>query len=221
MLDITKNIPEPQRDLESWQPYRELQEDNYNYFLEKILALPGLLRPEKTEQPGELAYMLGAYLTADDTTVEMRRKSARAACTHRLHVVWDAVWKPVVDGITGGDAEIYKGLIYYGSFIVGESIVGSPAKIGPVSFVDMDSAETTPGDVYINLNMTGQPTQQQLDRIKRELEQLKPVYFQIYIGITEIVDSDFFVVGQSEVGGIDVIGEDLDPRVLFRNKLIF
>jgi hypothetical protein len=69
--------------------------------------------------------------------------------------------------------------------------------------------------------MISDPTEEQLDEIVRQFIDIKPVYFRVLLGLTETIDSEFFTVGASAVGGIDVIGVDPDPVQTFRVLRIF
>lgn len=218
--DLLKSfIPGPSRGIGLWNNFGPIFLEQYNFFFDRIKKIMRNTHvPEETEYPGLLADNLGAYVAISDSPGAVRRKAARANFVHKRHLIFDDVWKPIIDGITGGSSSIYKGAILYGQFVVGESIVGSPAIIGPVPFVDRVSQDQLANEVYINLGLT--PTSEQILEMRRQLEPMAAIYQTHFFGELETVDSGFFVVGSSIVGGIDVIGVDTDPQVNFKVAFI-
>ncbi|ATN94950.1 hypothetical protein [Leptospira phage LE3] len=217
MFNADKFIPKVLADQsESWRNYRQVIQQNFDYFAEKIYEIWHTFIPEKTNYPIDLANLNGAYLSNQDTNRAVKTKIFRAFRTHKFLPVFELNYKPIIDARLGGDSQIYKGKIYYGSFIVGSSIVGTGSKIGVVPFSPANFVDKNKGEIYIDLGAP--PTQADIDFLKRQFEQLVPIYFNIYFGLTSVTDSDFFVVGSSLVGGVDLIGVDTDPVVIFDFK---
>ncbi len=207
--------PRPAEGVGLWPSFVAIWKEQYDFFFDRIVKLQRNTHvPEESEYPILLADNLGAYVAISDSPAEVRRKAARANFVHKRHLIFDDVWKPIIDGVTGGDSSIYKGAILYGQFVVGESIIGSPAIIGPVAFVDRVSQDQLANEVYIDLGLV--PTADQILEMRRQLEPMAALWFVHYFGELELVDSGFFVVGTSAIGGIDVIGVDTDPQVNFK-----
>ena len=217
MFDASKYIPKVLTDnSQSWRNYRDKLQDTFDYFEEKIYELWHTFIPEKTNYPIDLASLNGAYLSNQDTNRSVKTKIHKAFQTHKFLPVFDLNYKPIIDARLGGNSKIYKGKIYYGSFIVGSSIVGTGSKIGVVPFSPSNFVDKNKGEIYIDLDVA--PTQADIDFLKRQFEQLIPIYFTIYFGLTSVTDSDFFTVGSSLIGGVDLIGVDSDPVVIFDFK---
>lgn len=187
-----------------WNNFYTFFSNQYNYFFSKILGLRSEYIAEQTTNPVELAYNVGAYITPNDTTDTIRKKIANAYKTHKYLPVFDKVYKSIIDSITGGNCELYKGSLYYGSAIVGLSTVGSPAKIGFVPFPTGVTTTKPKGEIYIDLKIT--PTVNQIEEIKKQLKEIIPIYFRVYIGVVTTIISNPAIVGVSIIGGTDIIG---------------
>lgn len=200
-----------------WSNVKILLSNQYAYYIGRVNSLRVMFDPGETELIYEISQFVGAYLTNYDSHRSIRSKTADAIHTHQYNGVFNEVWKPIIDRILGGDSSIYSGTQYYGSFVVGESIIGSPSKIGFVPFPTGVTAEKLKGEVFINLDIS--PSSSQLQELVSELRPLVPQYFNVYLGILYTLDSEYFVVGLSTIGGIDLIGTDLDPVITFQNKV--
>lgn len=200
-----------------WSNVSTLLSNQYSYYMTRVHTLRTLFDPGETELIYEISQLVGAYLTDYDSHRAVRSKTADAIHTHQYNGVFNEVWKPIIDRILGGDSSIYSGTQYYASFVVGESIIGSPSKIGFVPFPTGVTADKLKGEVFIDLDVS--PSSDQLQELVSELRPLVPQYFNVYLGILFTLDSDYFVVGLSTIGGIDLIGTDLDPVVTFQNKV--
>ena len=181
----------------------------YNYYNARIAELDMVYLAEETAFFRELADLVAAYVVSGDDEFVVRSKAAGAIALHRSYAIFKEIWKITIDSILGGDSSIIHEPLFYGSFVVGASVIGSPAKLGPVSFSEGEIESPSVGAVFINIDVT--PTTEQLNQILLQLRPLVPIYLNVYLGTTQIVDSDTFVVGVSEIGGDDVIGVDPDP----------
>jgi hypothetical protein len=212
--DPSEIIPKPLLDRGGlWINFKNLITDLYNYFFSKILSLRFLYWAERSDFPAELAYTVGAYLASGDTTQTIRSKAGNAILTHKNLPIFSVVYKPIIDSITGGNCSIYKGLIYYGSFIVGASIIGSPALIGYVPFGAGTLAAKQKGAIYIDLGVS--PTDDQIQQILLQLRDIIPVYFRVYFGVQTTIVSNVFRTGTSLIGGVDLIGGPASSVTIF------
>jgi hypothetical protein len=196
-----------------WQAFTDFISNQYNYYFNSALSLKQLYDPAETKVPFEIGFAVGAYFSEIDDARTTRIKIAKAIETHNLLGYFDKLWKPLIDQIFGGDSSIYRGQLYYGSFIVGESMIGSPARIGVVDLEEGIAADKLAGQVFINIDAPY--TTHQLDRTVLLLKPMACIYMDIYIGVAIIIDSKMFTIGLSTIGDIDLIGVDLDPKVIF------
>lgn len=214
MISNLKNfIPRPLWDYGLWNNFYTFLNNQYTYYLSKAKGIREEFISVQTTNPVELANTVGAYHTDDDSIDDIRIKTGNAFKTHKNLPSFSNVYKPIIDKITGGNSSIYTGQLYFGSFIVGQSIIGSPALIGNVTFPNGVSQNTQKGVVYIDLGTT--PTTDQTERIIKQLRELIPVYFLVYIGTTTTIISGTFLVGSSAIGGYDTIGGGAGTFIIF------
>lgn len=206
--NIADIIAQPLRDFGAlWSNVQTIISSNYNTLFGQAKNINSLYVAEESQFPSELAYMLGAYTTPQDTIATIRLKARNAPKLHKQYTNFAAVWKPIIDSITGGNSSIYTGSILYGSFVVGTSRVGTPSKLGFVSFANSVSQAQQPGEIFINLGLN--PSAQQQLALQAELGPLAPVFYNVYIGNVVTISSAKFLVGSSKVGSTDEIGVSL------------
>ncbi|TGL39620.1 hypothetical protein EHQ53_13950 [Leptospira langatensis] len=212
--DPSEFIPRPLVDNGGlWTNFLNVWNDLYSYFFTKIKNMRFLFWAERTDFPIELGITVGAYLSPGDSIDTIRSKTGNAVMTHKNLPIFSRVYKPIIDSITGGDCSIYNGLIYYGSFIVGASIIGSPSMIGYVPFGTGVLQAKQKGAIYINLGLS--PTDDQINEILLQLRDIIPIYFRVYFGVTTTIVSDVFEVGTSLIGGVDLIGGPASTATIF------
>ncbi len=219
MIKIQNVIPTPLLQFgRLWSNVSTLITNLYNFYLGKIKGLRVLYDSGETPILDEVSYMFGVYKSEYDTARDAKAKLMNATFLHQRVNNFDGVWKPIIDGLLGGNSSIYRGLQYYGSFVVGQSIIGSPSKLGFVSFASGVVLDKLSGEIFIDLDVS--PTAIQIEELIDRLRPLATIYFNIYCGTTTIVDSAYFKIGLSSVGGIDLIGVDSDPSTVFEVKFI-
>ena len=214
--NIVQHIQEP--DIK-WEKFLALLEEYYDYYMSRILGLKTILSPAETEFPAELAQSVGAYVVTGDDARAIARKTALAVFHHQNKSRFDLVWKPLIDTITGGDSEVYDGVLHYGSFIVEESFIESNSRIGYLNFSDYKVYTPSKGEIHIDIK--AQVTPEQAATLSHQLKPITPIFMRIFIGNLEVISPGSFIVEGSLIEGSDLIeGSGGDFFTIFKTILV-
>lgn len=194
-----------------WNNFTTFFSNQYNYFFDKIIKLRSEFIPEETTHIAELSYFVGAYISPDDDLNSITIKTANAFKTHKHLPIFTETYKPLIDAISGGDAQIYNGLLVFRGFRLEESLMESPSELESTSFVITNKPKA---DVYIDLGVI--PTDAQLQQIVNAVKPLLPIYFNIYIGFKQLFAPETFVLEMSLLESItDLLENNLSSAYIF------
>lgn len=184
-----------------WDNFADFLNEQLSYYDAEISSLRDLYTAERTRTPFEIAYFKGAYIAINDTVNDLRNKSAGAVNTHKNLVVFQDVYKPIIDRILGSDCSLTSHSFMPQIFTINKSIIASPAYIEWIP--DMPTPGKLKGQIFIDIGMVAMDSQ--IQSIRRQLTELSVMYFKIYLGrVFEIVSTPF-VVAESIIGGDDII----------------
>lgn len=119
--DILEFQPKPLQGIKEWDDLYDKLKLYYNDYKSVIdSGLKNLFRPDLTENPSVIAFewdMIFGYNSYDD----LRKRLAETPAANRSPLAFDT-WKPFIDGITGGDCEIWTGQILGKNAVYNESL---------------------------------------------------------------------------------------------------
>lgn len=210
-------LPKPLTDQGGiWTKFYNFINEQYEYFLAKILNLRYMFSPDRTPFANEIANFIGAYSRPSDDLPAIRSKISRAIETHRFLPVFSNAYKPVIDSILGVNSAIVQYAQMPEVFVVGQSIIGGNSFIGFIP--SATGLAKTKGQIFIDVGRTC--TASEIIQLRDQLSEICLLYFFIYIGKSVFVTGNPFIVGTSIIGSGDVIGYNIPVGNYFQPQFL-
>ncbi len=188
-----------------WNNFASFLNEQITFYGSEISSLRDLYTAERTRTPFEIAYFKGAYIAINDTINDLRNKAAGAVNTHKNLVVFEDVYKPIIDRILGSDCSLTSYSFMPQIFTINKSIIASPAYIEWIP--DMPTPSKLKGQIFIDIGMVAMDSQ--IQSIRRQLSELSVMYFKIYLGRVFTITATPFVIADSLIGGTDIINFEI------------
>lgn len=210
-------LPKPLTDQGGiWTTFYNFINEQYEYFLAKILNLRYMFSPDRTPFANEIASFIGAYTRPSDDLPTIRAKISRAIETHRFLPVFSNTYKPVIDSILGVNSAIVQYDQIPEVFVVAQSIIGGNAFIG---FMPLPTGlAKDKGQIFIDVGRVCTPSE--ILKLRDQLSEICLLYFFIYIGKSVFVTGGPFEVASSIIGGSDVIGYNIPTGNYFQPQFL-